>query len=145
MNWRVLLLTMVLLLGWMPASADAAVLCSNPWGFVLVREHCRAFERPLDTSALGSAQIIFRDVQRDASLAPGESLVAVASCGEGEVVVSGGYVSNPSDNLRVPLNSAFFDGQNSGWRVDFLNAADTAVTISVRVTLSCTKGTGTGE
>jgi hypothetical protein len=90
-------------------------------------------------------QVIFRDVPQDAVLNPGESLVVPASCGDREVVVGGGYITNPSDPLRVTLNAPFFDGLHSGWRVDFLNAGDTTATVSVRVNVSCTSGTGVGQ
>jgi len=146
MNWRILLLVMVLLLVGISVSVDADVLCSNPSGSVFVREHCKANEQQLDPVALGFApQVIFRDVQRQAVVSPGEELVVAAGCENGEVVISGGYSTDPSAPLRVTLNSPFFDGQHSGWRVDFLNVEDMPATLSVRVTVSCMQGTGIGE
>jgi hypothetical protein len=75
----------------------------------------------------------------------GEILSVAAGCRIGEVVISGGYITDPSDNLSVALNAPFFDGHNSGWIVDFLNAGDTTVTVAVRVNVSCTEGIGKGE
>jgi hypothetical protein len=71
--------------------------------------------------------------------------MVAGSCEVGEVVVSGGYLTNPSDTLRVTLNAPFFDGRNSGWLVNFLNVGDTTATVLVRVNVSCTEGTGIGE
>ncbi len=145
MNSRILPLVMVLLVG-ISASADAAVLCSNPSGSVFVREQCQANEQQLDPVALGfGPQVIFRDVQRDAVLNPGERLSVVAMCGVGEIVISGGFNFDPASVLRVAANTAFFDGVHSGWIVDFVNAGDTTALFFVRVGLQCTKGTGTGQ
>jgi hypothetical protein len=137
---------MVLLLVGISVSVGADVLCSGPSGLVFVREQCMANEQQLDPAALGFApQVIFRDVQRDAMINPGEELIVAASCKDGEVVISGGYSTDPSAPLRVTLDSPFFDGQHSGWRVDFLNVKDTAAMLSVSVTVSCMPGTGIGE
>ena len=89
--------------------------------------------------------VIFRDVQRDAVLNPGERLSVTALCGVDEVVVSGGFNFDPTYVLRVTANSAFFDGVHSGWLVDFVNAGDTTALFFVRVGLQCTQGTGTGQ
>jgi hypothetical protein len=146
MKWRILPLVMVLLFVGISVSADAAVLCSNPSESVFVREQCKANEQQLDPGALGfGLQVIFRDVTRDAFLNPRESLVVVASCQDGEVVIGGGFNFNPENVLRVTLNSAFFDGVHSGWRVDLLNAGDTTALVSVRVGSQCSKGTGVGQ
>jgi len=93
----------------------------------------------------GGLQIIFRDAQGDAVLNPGERLTVVASCKDGEVVVSGGFNFNPNDILRVTLSSPFFDGVHSGWLVDFLNAGGTTAAVTTRVISECTKGTGIGQ
>jgi hypothetical protein len=128
------------------ASVDADVLCSKPGGLVFAREHCKANEHQLDPVALGLApRVIFRDVQRQALVSPGEELIVAVGCENGEVVISGGYSTDPADPLRVTLNAPFFDGQHSGWRVDFLNVKDMAATLSARVTVSCMQGTGVGE
>jgi hypothetical protein len=147
MNWKIPLLVMVLPLILVPMSADADVLCSNQSGSVFVREHCKANEQQLDPATLGfTPQIIFRDVQRNGvTVDPGEELIVAAGCEEGEVVVSGGYITQPSDPLRVTLDGPFFDGQNSGWRVDFLNVDDMPAVVFVRVVVSCTQGNGIGE
>jgi hypothetical protein len=145
MNRRILFLATMLLLTGLSVSADAAVLCANPGGSVFLRPQCRANEQQvnLPTPGLG-LQVIFRDVQQVAVLGPGEILTVAASCAVGEVVVSGGYITDSSDILRITVNAPFFDGQNSGWRSDFLNAGETATTVEVRVNVSCIKGTGIG-
>ena len=53
MNWRILLLVLVMLFVGISAPADADVLCSNPSGSVFVRTQCKANERQLDPVALG--------------------------------------------------------------------------------------------
>jgi hypothetical protein len=91
--------------------------------------------------------VTFRDAQRGAVLAPGETLVTAAACEAGEVVVTGGYSANadPTATLRVTLNTFFFDGQSSGWRTDFYNHGSASVAVSVRVNYACARGRGFSE
>jgi len=144
MNWRIELLLMVLLLVGVSISVDADVLCSNPSGSVSVREHCKANEQQLDPAALGfKPQIRFFDEERSGVVVdPGEELIVAVQCEDDEVVVTGGYITDPNDALRVTLDAFFFDGLHSGWRVDFLNVDDEPATFFVRVNVSCMQGTG---
>ncbi|TMG72810.1 MAG: hypothetical protein E6H80_11075 [Betaproteobacteria bacterium] len=151
MNRRTLPFVMALLsLVGILEPAHGAVLCSIQGGLldglVFEREQCRAREQQLDPAAVGfGVQVIFRDVQRDAVLGPGERLSVPAACGAGEVVISGGYNFDPTSALKVTTNVAFFDGVHSGWLVDFVNSGDAPALFFVRVGLQCTKGTGVGQ
>lgn len=144
MNSRIVLLVMVLPLVGVSMPVDADVLCSKPSGSVFVREHCKANEQQLDPAALGfKPQIRFFDEERSGVVVdPGEELIVAAQCEDDEVVVSGGYITDPNDALRVTSNAFFFDGLHSGWRVDFQNVGDVPATFFVRVNVSCMKGTG---
>ena len=90
-------------------------------------------------------EVVFRDSQRTVQLAPGATEVFALGCQAGEVVVTGGYNSNPSELLQIVLNGPFFDGVHSGWRVDFHNPTDTTATVDLRISVGCTQGRGRGE
>jgi hypothetical protein len=90
-------------------------------------------------------EIVFRDLQRTVQLAPGATEVVALGCQNGEVVVTGGYNSNPQEIMQIVLNGPFFDGVHSGWRVDFHNPSDATVTVDLAVSVGCTKGVGRGE
>lgn len=145
MNSRIVLLVMALPLVGVSKPVDADVLCSKPSGLVFVRaNHCKGKEQRLNPAALGvKPQIRFFDEERSGVVVdPGEELIVAVQCEDDEVVVSGGYITDPNDALRVTLNTFFFDGLHSGWRVDFQNVSDVPATFFVRVNVSCTKGTG---
>jgi len=90
-------------------------------------------------------EVVFRDSQRTVHLAPGATEVVALGCQNGEVVVTGGYNSNPQEIMQIVLNGPFFDGVHSGWRVDFHNPSDSTVTVDLAVSVGCTKGVGRGE
>jgi hypothetical protein len=140
MTSKKLLPGIVLLLVGIAVSANAEVLCYKPNGAAFVRTQCSPNEQQFNPGL----QVSFSEAERtDVVLGPGEELIVAAGCGAGQVVISGGYVTDESGPpLRVTTNAAFFDGVNSGWRVDFLNEADTTVTVSTAVIVSCSNGTG---
>ena len=115
-------------------------------------EQCRPSETGLQWNQQGPvgppgpsiAQIIFRDFERGAHLAPGDVESEAVPCGTGEVVVSGGYIlGGPRQpTIDVVLDAPFFDGVTSGWRVDVKNEGPDAVDVALRINLTCTKGSG---
>jgi hypothetical protein len=109
-----------------------------------VRATLRSLQAQIDELHKSQFEVVFRDESRHLVLAPGETAVFAVTCQDGEVVVAGGYNSSPSELLQIVLNTPFFDGVHSGWRVDFHNHTDTEATVDTRVTLSCTKGVGRG-
>src|SRR5688572_29994966 len=117
MNSKMLLAGIVLLLVGIPVSADAKVLCYNANGSAFVRTQCYPDERQFKPPAPG-LQVSFNEEERtQVVLGPGGQLVVAVGCNPGQVVISGGYSTSPSDPpLRVTINSPFFDGVNSGWR-----------------------------
>src|SRR2546427_885072 len=128
MNRRTLPFVMALLsLVGILEPAHGAVLCSIQGGLldglVFEREQCRAREQQLDPAAVGfGVQVIFRDVQRDAVLGPGERLSVPAACGAGEGVISGGYYFSPTFPLQVTINRWVFSGGHRRMGLDFLNS-----------------------
>ncbi len=157
MDKRVILLVALSLFVAIGASVDAQLIsadgkssdqsgldiCVTPSGALFVRKHCKRNEKDLDPAAFGiEPEIIFRDVEHRDMVDPGEELIAAALCERDEVVVAGGYITEPELPVRVTLDGAFFDGQRSGWRVDLLNVGDSPETLSVRVNVSCIEGRG---
>lgn len=124
------------------SSRSSLQICAKPNGLLFARKKCQPNEKELDLSLRSESKIIFRDVEHQAMVDPGEELVAAALCDIGEVVVSGGYSTQPELPMRVTLDTFFFDGQRSGWRVDLLNVADVPTMLGMRLNVSCTKGRG---
>ena len=145
MYLRIVVLVMALPLVGVSKPVDADVLCSKPSGSVFVRaHHCKGNEQRLNPATFAAQpKIRFFDEERNGVVVdPSEELIVAVQCRDDEVVVSGGYITDPNDALRVTLNAFFFDGLHSGWRVDFQNVSDVPATFFVRVNVSCTKGTG---
>lgn len=79
------------------------------------------------------------EAQRTITLAPGETGFVSSRCLDNEAVVGGGPTSIPA-SLTITLSTLFFDGEISGWTVDFRNDGSESVTESPNVGALCVHG-----
>lgn len=118
---------------------------------------CRRTETPVSWSIQGPAgppgpaelQVTLREFTRTFTVQPvsdGQGPNGVyAGCKQGETVLSGGLTAYGADLLPLqPFTSGpSFDGNRSGWIVEWINPTDEAVTATVTMTALCTAGSMT--
>jgi hypothetical protein len=126
-------------------------------GDLRLANKCRPGEKPVSWNTAGPAgprghagpsalQVKLREVTRTFTVQPVKSGAGpegvAATCKAGETVLSGGLTQYGSDlvPLRFFTSGPFFDGQRSGWTINWINPTDKAVTAEVTMSALCTAG-----
>jgi hypothetical protein len=84
--------------------------------------------------------LIMRHAERTLTLAPGEEGFVASACLAGEAAVSGGPSSIPAAPPVILYSTITFDGNRSGWIVEYKNTGATPVTVTPRTSVTCAKG-----
>ena len=92
-----------------------------------------------ESASTGGLELILREATRSFTLAAGEENYVASACLTGETVVSGGATGIPAGPV-IMYSSPTFDGNRSGWIVQYKNATASAITISASTAALCTKG-----
>lgn len=111
---------------------------------------CREGEAPLDWHQTGpqgppgdpgSLSVMLRTVQRQVTLAPGESAFVASQCSSGEVAINGSP-SGSFPKITISQSALSWDGQNpSGWALEFRNDDTAQRTETIGVIALCAAGT----
>jgi len=91
--------------------------------------------------ASASLNVILRDSWRTLVLAPGAIQGVASICLPGEIALSGGPTSIPGPPAFIYYSTLIWDGNNSGWDVEYGNSGATSIVITPRTTVSCVPGT----
>lgn len=91
------------------------------------------------SEARADVTVVIREAQRTLTLAPGEIGNLASACLQQEAVVGGGPTTIPA-SLAIELSTLFFDGQRSGWQVDFRNVGAETSTVTPAVAALCMRG-----
>lgn len=101
---------------------------------------------PQGPAGPSSVDVALRETSRTVTIQPGfnEGPTGIGSgCADGEAVVGGGITASDLGSLYVRYVGAgpFYDGQHSGWLVQWINDGTEPVTIRVSVSALCVPGT----
>ena len=89
----------------------------------------------------GSVSAIVRHFTRALTLAPGETGGVTSVCLAGEIAMSGGPTGLPAPPAFIHYSTLVWDGNNSGWSVEWGNNGTTSITVYPRTTAVCVPGT----
>ena len=84
-------------------------------------------------------QVFLREAAQTFVLAPGQSGGVSSPCQQGETVVGGSPTGIPG-NVTIAYSSLFFDGNRSGWTVEYRNDGAQPVNVQATTAALCTAG-----
>ncbi|WP_410499320.1 carbohydrate-binding protein [Chitinibacter sp. S2-10] len=86
-----------------------------------------------------SLELVLRHASRTLNLAPGAEDFVASACLSGEAAISGGPSSIPA-SVGIVYSTLTYDGNRSGWIVQFKNPGNNAISVTPRVSVTCAKG-----
>jgi len=92
-----------------------------------------------DSATTGGLELILRESKRTLTIAPGGEDFVATPCLAGEVAVTGGPTSIPS-GPTILYSTLSYDGNRSGWMVQYKNTSAATITITPATSVTCTKG-----
>ena len=92
-----------------------------------------------DSASTGGLDLILREGKRTLTIAPGGEDFVASACLAGEVAVTGGPSTIPSGPTIV-YSTLTYDGNRSGWIVQYKNTSASTITITPSTSVTCAKG-----